>query len=62
VLRQIHVANIGQRRACAFCSALGKAVGQDRGIHRSRPGAGNTLDLEPGLLEKPIEYPHVKAP
>ena len=35
---------------------LGIAVDQHRGIHRARRRAGDAVDLEPRLLEQPVEH------
>ena len=40
----------------AVAAAVRHAVGEDRGVHRPGRGAGDRLDLDPGLLEQPVEH------
>ena len=51
-----------QRVAGAFGSALGVAGHEHRGVHRPGRRAGDSVDLEPRLLEETIEHaPRVRA-
>ena len=46
-----------KRLTRAGSPALLMAVDQHRGVHRAGGGAGNAVDLEPGLLEQAVEHP-----
>ena len=46
---------LSKRGARAFGPAFGMAIDQHGGVHRAGRGAGNAVDLQPGLLEQAIE-------
>ena len=45
-----------ERSAGGLAAADGHAMGEDRGVHRAGRGAGDRLDLDPGLLQQPVEH------
>jgi hypothetical protein len=46
----------GKRRLGAIAASGRKPVGEDGCVHRARAGRGNPLDLDPLLLEQPVEH------
>ena len=52
-----HALPVGvERCACARGSTLGPAVREHCGVHGARRRAGDGLDLQPRLLEQPVEH------
>ena len=47
---------VGERPAGAVASALGKAVGQHRGVHGAGAGRGDALDVDAAVLHQLVEH------
>ena len=43
-------------------AAAAHPVGESDGVHRAGAGAADSCDVEPLILEEPVEHPQAKAP